>query len=189
MSVDPELITFQRNRKKIIGYTGFGHTQDLESIENVLLEILNEYPDWHLELIGTMVPSERLCTLGDRLLLIPPEREYDAFISLLKSRNWSIGICPLVNNRFNAFKANNKWIEYSCCNIATIASDLDPYRYGSPKTAYCFVICLGGETLRKLINSTDLVDNLVLKAQNVIRERYSNAALSHQVYNIFKELC
>ena len=138
-----------------------------------------------------MVPSERLRTLGDRLLLIPPERDYDAFIALLKSRNWSIGICPLVNNRFNAFKANNKWIEYSCCNIATIASDLDPYRYGSPKDSLllCDSPLAWRDSLRKLINSKDLVDNLVLNAQNIIREKYSNIALSHQVYNIFKGLC
>ena len=44
-------MSFHRDRKKIIGYTGFGHTQDLEYIEDILLEVLSEYPDWSLELI------------------------------------------------------------------------------------------------------------------------------------------
>lgn len=188
LSVDPESVYFNSDRNKVIGYTGFGHTQDLESIENILLEILNEYPDWQLELIGTMIPSEKLCTLGSRLTLIPPERDYDAFLSLLKSRNWSIGICPLVANRFNAFKANNKWIEYSYCNVATIASDLDPYQYGSPNDSLllCDSALAWKDSFRQLINSRELVDKLVLNAQDVIKTRYSNTALSHQILNIFK---
>ena len=186
LSVDPEAMSFHRDRKKIIGYTGFGHTQDLEYIEDILLEVLSEYPDWSLELIGTMVPSANLRTLGDRLTIIPPERDYDEFISLLESRNWSIGICPLINNRFNTFKANNKWIEYSRCNIATIASDLDPYRYGSPEN--CLLLCNSKEkwkhSFSRLINSTQMIDTLVLNSQDVLRDRYSDKALSAQVYDL-----
>ena len=130
-SVDHESIIFHKNRKKVIGYTGFGHTQDLESIEDALLEVLSEYDDWSLELIGTMAPSSKLLSLEDRIHLIPPEKDYDAFISLLKSREWSIGICPLISNRFNSLKANTKWIEYSYCNIATVVLILIPTNMAS----------------------------------------------------------
>ena len=186
LSVDPQSMSFHRHRKKIIGYTGFGHTQDLEYIEEVLLEVLHDYSDWSLELFGTMVPSDQLLKLGDRLTLIPPERDYDAFISLLQSRNWSIGICPLINNKFNAFKANNKWIEYSSCNVATIASDLEPYKYGSPDN--CLLLCNSPEQWKRsfhdLMNSAELVDQLVLNSQNFIGNRYSNTALSNQVLEL-----
>ena len=190
LSVDPELIHFQANRRKVIGYTGFGHTQDLESIEDVILEVLHEHPDWSLELIGTMVPSEKLSSLGDRLILIPPRRDYDSFVSLLRSRKWSIGICPLVKNRFNSTKANNKWIEYSCCNIATIASNLDPYHYGSP--ADCLMLCdspqMWKDAFLKLMFSKSLVDELVMNSQKFVADSYSDKALSVQVFNILQEL-
>ena len=190
LSVDPQSMLFHGNRQHVIGYTGFGHTQDLESIEDILLDVLHDYPDWSLELIGTMVPSAKLLSLGDRLTLIPPERNYDAFISLLRSRNWSIGICPLIQNKFNRFKANNKWIEYSCCNIATIASNLDPYRYGSPDD--CLLLCDSLEqwnlSLRQLISSKDLVDRLITNSQQVIRNKYSNKALSNQVMALINGL-
>ena len=48
-SVDTSTILYNRDRKKVIGYTGFGHTQDLESIEDVILEVLNKHQDWSLE--------------------------------------------------------------------------------------------------------------------------------------------
>ncbi|HAE29740.1 MAG TPA: hypothetical protein DCF89_01390, partial [Flavobacteriales bacterium] len=181
---------FQTNRKKVIGYTGFGHTQDLESVEDVILEVLHEHPDWSLELIGTMVPSEKLSALGQRLTLIPPRRDYDSFVSLLRSRKWSIGICPLIKNRFNSTKANNKWIEYSCCNIATIASDLDPYHYGSP--ADCLMLCdssqMWKDAFSKLMSSKSLVDDLVANSQKFIADSFSDKALSVQVFNLLQEL-
>ena len=39
---------------------------------------------------------------------------------------------------FNSVKANTKWVEYSCCNIAG-ATNLDPYCYGSPKNS--LILC------------------------------------------------
>ena len=119
------------------------------------MEVLHEYPDWHLELFGTMVPSPKLVSLGDRLTLIPPEKDYDEYLKVLRSRNWSIGICPLIHNRFNSLKANNKWIEYSCCNIATIASNIEPYKYAS--IDQCLLHCDSSEewkhSFRQLINA------------------------------------
>ena len=189
-SVDPEIITFSETRKKIIGYTGFGHTQDLELIEDSILEILNRYPDWEFELIGTIVPSNKLLSLKDRLNLIPPERDYDSFISLLKSRNWSIGICPLINNRFNSLKANTKWIEYSCCNIATVASNCEPYNYGTEKNSILRCNSLEDWTasLDFLINDSEQINRLVKLSQLEIKNTYSDLALSNQVYDVFNQL-
>ena len=185
-SVDTSTILYKRDRKKVIGYTGFGHTQDLESIEEVILEVLNKYQDWSLELIGTIVPSEKLLALDKRLTIITPERNYEGFISLLKSRNWSIGICPLINNKFNSVKANTKWVEYSCCNIATIATNLDPYCYGSPKNS--LILCdspvAWKDAFFQLINSEDLVNSLIKNSQDYIRSHYSDEALSNQVLDI-----
>ena len=108
----------------------------------------------------------------------------------MKSRNWSIGICPLVNNKFNAVKANTKWVEYSRCNISTIATDLAPYSYGSTKES--LFLCDSAETWKdafcQLMNSEALVDSLVQASQDYIRSHYSDAELSHQVFNIINDL-
>ena len=134
--------------------------------------------------------SEKLRTLGNRLIQIPPERGYGDFISLLKSRNWSIGICPLIQNKFNSLKANTKWIEYSCCNIATIATDFEPYRYGTKAKSLelCNSLQEWKDALRKLMNSKELVDDLVTTSQYAIRHEYSDEMLSRQVLTLIKNL-
>ena len=190
LSADIDSLNFNNNRKRSIGYTGFGHTQDLQRREDVLIEILHEYPDWHLELFGTMVPSPKLVSLGNRLTLIPPEQDYDEFLKVLRSRNWSIGICPLIHNRFNSLKANNKWIEYSCCNIATIASNIEPYKYAS--IDQCLLHCDSSEewkhSFRQLINSPSMIDNLISKSQDFISKNYSDSSLSRQVFDLINGL-
>ena len=118
--------------------------------------------------------------------LIPPEKDYDAFISLLKSREWSIGICPLIANRFNSLKANTKWIEYSYCNIATVAANLDPYKYGIQDD--CLLLCDTLEqwksSLQELINRPNLIDQLVINSQNQLSSNYSSKALASQVFGL-----
>lgn len=187
-SVSPQDIFADERREKIIGYTGFGHTQDLESIEDVLIEILNIYTDWKLELIGTIIPSKKLRLLGGQIKLIPPEKDYASFLSLLKSRKWSIGICPLIDNRFNSFKANTKWIEYSFCNIATLASNSPVYRYGiSPASIrLCNSHQEWRDSLIELIQSPCKIHELVLLAQKEISEHYSDKALAEQVFSVIK---
>ena len=186
-SVDPSAITYNQHREKVIGYTGFGHTQDLESIEEALITILKRHRDWKLELIGTMVPSQRILDLGDQGVLIDPEKDYDSYISLLISRSWSIGICPLINNSFNSFKANTKWVEYSFCNIATVASKVESV-YASCADG-CGILCSSindwENALESLIQSPEAIDRLVLNSQGKLRREYSDNHLKNQLHKIF----
>ena len=189
-SVDLNVIEFQQKRKKIIGYTGFGHTQDLELIEDAIIFVLENNPDWYFELIGTIVPSKKLLSLGDRIKLIPPERDYESFIALLKSRKWSIGICPLIDNRFNSLKANTKWIEYSCCNIATIASNCEPYKYGTNKDSLLLCDSLQDwiASFELLMNSSVKINELVNSSQAEIKDVYSDSQLADQVHRLLKSI-
>ena len=187
-SIDPKHILTHNQRKKIIGYTGFGHSQDLETIEDALIEVLNIHPDWKLELIGTIIPSDKLRSLGSRIITIPPEQDYDSFILLLKSRKWSIGICPLIDNRFNSLKANTKWVEYSFCNISTIASDSPVYTNGiSPAS---IKTCKSHDEWKnaflELMHSSEKVEKLVASAQAEISQKFSDHALAVQVFTIIE---
>ena len=187
-SIDPNHILTHKKRKKVIGYTGFGHSQDLETIEDALIEVLNTHPDWRLELIGTIIPSNKLRSLGCQITLIPPENDYDSFISLLKSRKWSIGICPLIDNRFNSLKANTKWVEYSFCNIATIASDSPVYTNGIRSTSIrtCKSYNEWKNSFIELMHSPEKVEDLVMSAQAEISQKFSDHALADQVFNIIE---
>jgi glycosyltransferase involved in cell wall biosynthesis len=54
-----------------------------------------------------------------------PTEEYYQKLSTIPP---DIGLCPLTTHPFNAAKSNLKWLEYSWCGAATIASDFGPYR-------------------------------------------------------------
>jgi glycosyltransferase involved in cell wall biosynthesis len=188
-SVYSEDMIFTRSREKIIGYTGYGHTQDLALIEDVLIDILKQNKDWRFELIGTMVPSQNLLALGNQITLIPPESDFKRFLNLLGSRQWSIGICPLINNKFNRLKANVKWIEYSQKNIATIAS-YSPV-YIDSCSDRCGLLCKTtdewSQALELLMKNPDVVNELVHNAQAKIRAKFLVEHHIDQLQSIFKD--
>jgi glycosyltransferase involved in cell wall biosynthesis len=51
----------------------------------------------------------------------------DEYFSKLFRLNLHIGICPLRDDTFNRSKSNIKFLEYSACSMATIASDVYPF--------------------------------------------------------------
>jgi len=189
-SVDIKKMHFSHSRKKIIGYTGFGHTQDLGLVEDVLIEVLQSNKDWKIELIGTMVPSKKLLSLGKQIILIPPERDFESFLKLLRSREWSIGICPLIDNKFNRLKSNVKWIEYSQSNIATVAS-ASPV-YSESCSDGCGIMCNTKtdwlHALQELMQRPERVDKLVKSAQSKIMDRYSTRRHIQQLEEVFAEV-
>ena len=52
----------------------------------------------------------------------------DEYIERLSGMHFDIGLCPLKDNLFNRSKSNLKWMEYSLCEVATIASNVDAYK-------------------------------------------------------------
>jgi len=52
----------------------------------------------------------------------------DAYVTKLNAMHFDIGLCPLEHTKFNKYKSNIKWLEYSLCGMATIASDYGPYQ-------------------------------------------------------------
>ena len=60
--------------------------------------------------------------MKSRIKLYEPIFDYHKFLEFLHSLNWDVGICPLASTDFNFCKSINKWIEYSCCGIPTVAT-------------------------------------------------------------------
>jgi glycosyltransferase involved in cell wall biosynthesis len=108
---------------RTIGYTGYSdHLPNLMMVLPALITILDRHPQISFELFGPIPVPEELARFGDRVRKIESVPKYEAFLMELSERCWDIGICPLVPNKFNLTKSNNKWIEYTSAGIAVVAS-------------------------------------------------------------------
>lgn len=57
-----------------------------------------------------------------------PVRDYPTFIRMQYGRNWLLGLAPLQETAFSAYKSNNKFREFGGCRTAAIYSDVTVYR-------------------------------------------------------------
>lgn len=172
-----------------IGYMGFDHAHDLETVVPALTSFLRRNPHVSFELFGSIPKPAALEELGERVTVVPPVRNYEEFLTCFSQLNWDIGICPLAPTPFNLVKANTKWVEYTSVGVATIAS---------AKTIYddC---CAGGcglladtqeewiEALELLSSDPTLRHDQVMRAQQKLRNEYSTACLREQVLSMFAD--
>ena len=107
---------------KKIGYMGFGHKADFDIVALPIQKLLEEDTSLTLELIGSIEIPSNLSKFESRITVYPPIFNYFDFLHLLRSLNWSVGLCPLVKTPFNRCKSINKWIEYSSSLIPVVAS-------------------------------------------------------------------
>ena len=105
-----------------IGYMGFDHAHDFEIALPALVSCLEQNAEVQFELFGSIPMPDVLARFGDRVSTVPPVRDYALFLQALADREWDIGICPLALTAFNSVKANTKWVEYTACGMATIAT-------------------------------------------------------------------
>lgn len=175
----------KRSTKKI-GYMGFDHAHDLETVLPALIQVLKKDAEVEFELFGSIPKPAVLEEFGDRVNVIPPVPNYEEFLAKFSSLNWDIGICPLANTDFNAVKANTKWVEYTSVGTAVVAS---------ADTIYD-ACCSGGcgtlatttaqwvDALELLIGDSERRLTQVLNAQNRLREDYSVDRLQRQVLDV-----
>jgi hypothetical protein len=172
-----------------VGYMGFDHSHDLEMILPDLVRFLEDRPEVHFELFGTIPVPEALLEFGDRVSSVLPVRPYEAFLDKLVSLDWDIGIAPLANTRFNYYKANNKWVEYTSAGYAVIATAGMSYDeccaedcgilVAEPSGWYDAFIALCDDPARRC----DMVRNAQVR---LVRE-YSKQRLRQQVLTMFDQ--
>lgn len=174
---------------RTVGYMGFDHAHDLEMILPDLISFLKERPEIRFELFGTIPVPEALLVFGDRISTVLPVRPYQAFLDKLAGLDWDIGIAPLENTRFNYYKANNKWIEYTSAGYAVVATA--GMSYDECCADDCGILVDGATGWRDALVS--LCDDpagrhrMVLNAQDRLRREYSHDALRQQVLAMFDE--
>ncbi len=172
-----------------IGYMGFDHAHDLESVLPAVISFLRGNQEVKFELFGSIPKPGELDEFGERIVVVPPVRNYEDFLAHFSQLSWDIGICPLVRTPFNLVKANTKWVEYTSVGAAVIASRDTVY------DACCAGDCgLLAETheewlaaLERLAQNPTLRYEQARRAQEKLVLEYSTERLREQVLTIFGE--
>lgn len=113
------------NSNKVIGFMGsLKKDHDWEFVTPALLKLLYKHPEVKLEFFG-FIPEQ--LKMRPSVTHMPFLNDYDTFISILKSRGWTIGLAPLCDTLFNRSKTNNKYREYASIGFPGIYSNIPPY--------------------------------------------------------------
>lgn len=188
-SADIAVPAYERKVKKL-GYMGFDHSHDLDTVLDAIVRILNEYPETTFSMFGTIPKPEKLEHFGDRIIMIEPVRDYKLFLETFASLGWDIGICPLVVDEFNKVKANTKWVEYTSIGAAVVATKNTVYDdCGADGCAFLAENSLQWyEALRTLIEDPVLHFEQLQKAQQKLKNSYSVNRLTDQVLSVLAHL-
>ncbi|WP_164738547.1 glycosyltransferase family protein [Aquabacter cavernae] len=172
-----------------VGYMGFDHAHDLEMVLPPFVQVLRRHPHLTFELFGSIPKPAELEEFGDRIVIVPPVRNYAEFLDAFAARKWDIGICPLVRTTFNLVKANTKWVEYTSVGAAVVASRGTVYDEccadgcgllaETPDEWFAALDSLAGDPAARFAQ--------VQRAQNKVVNAYSPDMLRQQVLDIFAE--
>ncbi|KQM65584.1 hypothetical protein ASE75_04825 [Sphingomonas sp. Leaf17] len=174
---------------RTIGYMGYDHAHDLELAIPALVPVLRANPDIRFDLFGSIPKPRELDEFGDRVRVIPPIQDYDAFLEFFGKIGWDIGICPLADTAFNRVKANTKWVEYTAAGIAVVATG--GMMYDECSDGGCGALATTTEewiaALNRLCADPEARFEQVVRAQTKLAARYSPEHLRDQVADILNE--
>lgn len=106
-----------------IGFAAIDHHYNNFKIAiPALRRILSEYTNIKFECFFGFKPQE--FKHYNNFICVPYVAGVTNFYRTLLSRNWDIGIAPLLLTPFNEHKTDNKFREYSACRIPGIYSDI-----------------------------------------------------------------
>jgi glycosyltransferase involved in cell wall biosynthesis len=153
---------------------GYSHYEDLYMIKPVLERITKEF-------------NVKLVYLGDPKFAgifkdIPKDKfemqywsDLNTYPYKLKCMNLDIGLCPLIENKFNRSKSAIKYFEYTMVDACTIASDIPPYSPVIKKDETGLLVKQNEwyEGLKALILDEKLRNRLAFNAKQDVIENYN----------------
>ncbi|MCX9156866.1 hypothetical protein OPU71_12095 [Niveibacterium sp. 24ML] len=133
-----------------IGYAGSSsHARDMQLVLPAIERLLEERSNLRFQTFGIPMPDALQQRWGPRVSSIGYTRDYPAYLQALYELGWDIGLSPLIDDEFNRCKTATKLIEYTSCGIASLCSDVEPYR-----------TALGKHNTEQLITPTGWYDAL-----------------------------
>ena len=170
---------------QVIGYMGSkGHQKDLELVVPALERLLEERRELKFEVFGTIKIPDALERFGPRVRRYSVQTNYADFIATLANMNWSIGLAPLDNVPFNQCKTPTKFVEYTACGIAVIASRISVYEEAIPKNGGWLVDSDWYATIKHVLDHPIERQKAVLTAQNYCAVKYDAEILEQQILDI-----
>lgn len=172
-----------------VGYMGTSsHAHDFDLILPQIARYLDANPSVTFELFGLNPVPDALVRFGERVQIVPSVSNYAEFLTMLASREWDIGLCPLAQLPFNAVKANTKWVEYTASGMATIASKGLVYdRCADAGRGVLVGDNDWTDALQALTNDADLRHRMAIEAQEHLVQNYSQQRLREQVLRMFDQ--
>ena len=170
---------------QVIGYMGSkGHQRDLELVVPTLERLLREREELRFEVFGTIKVPDALKHFGSRVGNYSVQKSYAEFLASLASLGWSIGLAPLQDEPFNHCKAPTKFIEYTACGIAVVASRIPLYEEAMPRNGGLLVDGDWYTPLSYLLDHPLQRKNSVVAAQNHCAAKYDSEVLQRQILGI-----
>ena len=115
------------NNLIIIGYISMNNDnkQDIEMIKPVLLNILREYSNTRLLILGDNITQLYLNEFSEKIIYkkISDRKKLPEIISTM-----DINIVPLENTCLNEVKNGNKWLEAALVKVPTISTNFGVYK-------------------------------------------------------------
>jgi len=183
-----ERVTIDRQARpyQTVGYMGSkGHQEDLDLVVPALERLLDERPELHFEVFGTIQMPGRLERFGDRVKSHKVNKAYAEFLSVLAGLNWDIGLAPLVNEDFNLCKAPTKFIEYTAAGIPVMASNIPVYSKVIPRGGGVLVDEDWYDALVLSLDSRESREQAVGIAQAYCAGNFSIDRLERQLVTVF----
>lgn len=122
--------TAKGDKIRILYMGTFTHRYDLALVETAAKRILSEYSGKvEFEFVGGLPGGLQL--FGKQVLSCGKQAsdDYPGFIKWLRENcNWDFGIIPLDIDDFNRKKSYIKFLDYSALGLASICTDIEPYR-------------------------------------------------------------
>lgn len=145
--------------------------------EKVSIEFFGFKPDFIKEIEGTYIPY---CD------------NYEQYCSIMRERNWDIGLAPLEQSEFASCKYFNKYIEYSSYGIAGVYSAVEPYTFAikngvngllAENTVNSWV-----DAIEIFVNDKTLIENVSENAQRELKGKFTVKNIAQMIYDeeIFK---
>ena len=116
--------------KIVIGYSSGTHTHNHDFLEaaDALVDILNEYPQIQLAIMGPLDLDSRFSAFGDRIEKIPLAGWEQ--VPQVMAR-WNINLAPLeIENPFCRSKSELKYFEAGILGVPTVASNIEAFAHG-----------------------------------------------------------
>lgn len=175
----------QVRTKPVVGYMGSkGHQHDLDLVVPALERLLTERPDLEFEVFGTIRMPAALERFGSRVRSHSVQKSYTEFLATLAGLGWMVGLAPLEDAPFNHCKAPTKFIEYTACGIAVVASRLPVYEEAMPENGGLLVELDWYDSLVQLMDNPQQRQRAILTAQHHCAVKYSPAVLQQQLVNV-----